>query len=157
MLIPENYLEMVNKGDMIPATEISLWFDGQPYDNCDIMNAVEQLGKLAKKNGRRLVFRTEWVKGSRGGSLAGIKVLTDEEAASFSRSLGESVIRRIRKSLKVSQAVDTSKLNEEQKRQHQSNELLVSRRLLAMKEVTRRSIEMTSIHQNKAINPLRRS
>jgi hypothetical protein len=157
MLIPENYLDMVNKGDMIPATEISLWFDSQSYDNCDIMNAMDQLGNLAKKHGRRLVFRTEWVKGSRGGSLVGIKVLTDDEAANFSRSLGESVIRRIRKSLKVSQAVDTSKLDEEQKRQHQSNELLVSRRLLAMKEITRRTIEMTVVHQNRAINPLRRS
>ena len=155
--VPDNYLDMVSKGDIIPKSEIESLFDGKPYDNCDIMNLIEQLGKLANKSGRSLVFRSVWEKGSRGGVLSGVRCLTDVEASEFTQSLNDSTMRRIKKTLRVSQSVDTNQLSDNEKRQHMITENMVSRRLQAMREITRRTVTEAVVHQNRGISPLRRS
>jgi hypothetical protein len=155
--VPDNYLDMVSKGDIIPKSEIESLFDCKPFDNCDIMNLIEQLGKLAVRSGRSLVFRSVWEKGSRGGVLSGIRCLTDTEASEFTQSLSDGTMRRIKKALRVSQSVDVNHLTEQQKRQHMITENMVGRRLQAMREITRRTVSEPVIHQNSGINPLRRS
>lgn len=154
--IPDNYLDNMVKGDLIPRSEIEQIFDKQPYDNCDLLNLVEQLNKISKKNGTSLVFRTEWEKGSRGQVLSGIRALTDNEAAKYAQNLNDSIMRRIRKSLKVSQSVDVANLSDEEKRKHQINELVVGRRMMAMSALTRRAVMSTVPHVSRTISPFKR-